>query len=385
MCGANLGVCTLGLTKCRDGKLVCVGQTAQAQPEVCNTKDDDCNGLIDDGIPGLGNACVCGQDSSKTLMTGECRPGKLTCEGREPLDCQGCIGPRPEICDGKDNDCDGALDNQAPCASDRVCQNGECQIVCRNGEFPCPLSYVCNRTVKPALCESTKCTGVLCQAGMRCAEDTGLCYDPCEGVPCPAPQMCRDGICQTCYVLGCPPGETCQDSQCKPNPCAAKRCEAGTYCDEQGQCVAVCNGRCESGQRCVRGACKTDLCHKLDCPSGQVCDPGMGKCVTNLCHVSARTCLRQRCSPFTGQCVDDPCLLVSCPGPCPMCQVTVDGIAQCGTDSKCDTAMITIRGGGCAVAPRGGAQAQALLTLAFLAGVVLRGRARCSRRIRRTN
>src|SRR5690606_41134632 len=61
-------------------------------------QDDDCNGIVDDGNPEGGAAC--GTD------TGECSIGAEVCRGGV-LVCEGATGPRVEICNGRDDDCDG--------------------------------------------------------------------------------------------------------------------------------------------------------------------------------------------------------------------------------------------------------------------------------------
>ncbi|MBI2897474.1 MAG: hypothetical protein HYY06_28200 [Deltaproteobacteria bacterium] len=47
---ANIGACSTGLSRCRDGAWsACEGQVLPSD-EVCNTIDDDCDGVIDDGV-----------------------------------------------------------------------------------------------------------------------------------------------------------------------------------------------------------------------------------------------------------------------------------------------------------------------------------------------
>ncbi|MDY0060534.1 MAG: SUMF1/EgtB/PvdO family nonheme iron enzyme [Myxococcota bacterium] len=73
--------------------------------ELCNGKDDDCDGKIDEGF-GLGTACVVG--------TGSCQvSGKKVCdEGGLAARCDAVPGPpREEVCGNRlDDDCDGQTD-----------------------------------------------------------------------------------------------------------------------------------------------------------------------------------------------------------------------------------------------------------------------------------
>jgi hypothetical protein len=73
--------------------------------EMCNGRDDDCNGQADDGL-GLGNAC--------TLGMGVCLvPGHVACAADGTTFCDAPLpgSPSQETCDGVDNDCDGLVDD----------------------------------------------------------------------------------------------------------------------------------------------------------------------------------------------------------------------------------------------------------------------------------
>ena len=53
------GVCGAGTTACAGGTIVC-NQNVQATAEACDGEDDDCDGVIDNGDPGGGQACSTG-------------------------------------------------------------------------------------------------------------------------------------------------------------------------------------------------------------------------------------------------------------------------------------------------------------------------------------
>jgi MYXO-CTERM domain-containing protein len=383
-CGPSMGACMSGRTKCEGGRFVCVGQTGQGMTEICNAMDDNCNGLVDENISGVGGTCACPPFTLQQLMTGECRPGKLVCKGRMPLDCEGCIGPRGEICDGKDNDCDGMIDTPNPCTEGRQCMGGKCEIPCKQDEFPCPLGFKCNYMRMPPVCESTKCTGVVCPTDTTCDEGSGKCINLCENVTCTAPQVCRAGRCQDCRTLGCPTGEVCTEGVCKTNPCANKVCGANQFC-QNGECLDLCQPSCTGGQRCVRGTCVADPCANAPvCSNLQVCDPATGMCVTDLCSTTGRGCLGgQVCVPTTGMCKDNPCSTTTCPGACLKCQMSPDGVAACVPVADCgntNRVQIGTRGGGCSCGVPGGTRTEnggfALVGLGLLAVALRRRRPR---------
>jgi hypothetical protein len=111
--------------------LECVGTAAT--PEICDGLDNDCNGVIDDGIPPE----VCGgclDPSCAAPDAGECETGLSYCIIGVWSDCYGSVGPEPEVCDGKDNDCNGLVDDGLELVG-QVCQ--EAIGACSEGIWQC--------------------------------------------------------------------------------------------------------------------------------------------------------------------------------------------------------------------------------------------------------
>ncbi len=105
-CAPVIGRCTTaGAFDCPSG-LVTGGET-----ETCNGLDDNCNGAVDESVPGIGSACYTGPPT--TRGRGICLDGTQACVGGAPQ-CTGQVTPASETCvgvaRGRDDDCDGSVD-----------------------------------------------------------------------------------------------------------------------------------------------------------------------------------------------------------------------------------------------------------------------------------
>jgi hypothetical protein len=112
LCFKSLGVCkSTGNYICSYNKsgVVCNAPEPSYGQEICDNKDNDCDGLTDEDL-----LQECNSPCGKGLM--KCLSGQW----------QPCIATQinPEICDGKDNDCDGLTDEEYDV--------GEICVVCNN-------------------------------------------------------------------------------------------------------------------------------------------------------------------------------------------------------------------------------------------------------------
>ena len=165
------------------GKLVCDPNTKAftcqpiggTKPEVCNGLDDNCNGQIDEEPDVSNNDAKVGSACDAPTAPNDqppCQAGKYACVNGNYV-CQGAVHPEKEICDGKDNDCNGVADSPAPCPGVNACVSGVCVEPCGRGEFPCGGGYTCSDA---GYCVPTTCQDITCPSGLVC--NAGACVDP---------------------------------------------------------------------------------------------------------------------------------------------------------------------------------------------------------------
>src|SRR6478609_2522091 len=245
-CGVGVGQCCVN-----DGAATCTDIVPPTgTTEVCDGKDNNCNGFVD-----------------------------------ENLSCQGCI-PTPEVCDGKDNDCDGQVDETGagglvdiggPCGS----SIGKCTpgtAVCTAGVLGCsgdkgPFAEVCNGF-------DDDCDGVVdgmtqaCYTGPNGTEGVGTCHGGQQ--VCTAAVGSNTAAWGTCTGQQLPATEICNgvDDDCDGVPddgVVIGGMTAGADCCNPKATGGLCGvGQCQKGQYVCAG--NTLVCDNAGAPSNETCD-----------------------------------------------------------------------------------------------------------------
>ncbi|MCB9558734.1 MAG: hypothetical protein H6707_21635 [Deltaproteobacteria bacterium] len=273
-CSADARVCVAGNNykscgqhdsdSCRDWS----APISCGKNERCRESDGRC-------IPDCGGKpCPCKQgETSACAAVGECQNGVRHCEEGAFGPCQWATPPAAEICDGKDNDCDGDIDETedliAPTCDeqDGVCSGARQRCGGKQGWLACSASDLTAHAqrngqtyeAQESLCDSedNDCNGQVddapgcCQpqcVGKACgADDT--CGGKCQTGSCQADATCKAGACVCDHVVCgsacCKAGETCQSGSCKPpTSCTAVPATAIESQDDVGAYpgIAVDNG-----------------------------------------------------------------------------------------------------------------------------------------------
>jgi hypothetical protein len=240
-----------GMTACQGTLVVCIGADVLVEDQVletCNGKDDDCDGAVDDNPTDTGTACGQSNIFPCALGSMQCLSGALVCIG--------AIAPQAEVCNGQDDDCDGNIDLTGAVPPPDA--TGSCNVP---PATPAGATQPCKAGMKACQGGTVVCAGSIGPTGAMdgCNDDSN-----CDGQLTNQPDLQSDvnhcGNCATnCYAGAVHAAWSCVAGGCQFQGCDNgyydlnndQKCEyACSYVQAQESCNGMddnCNGMVDEG------------------------------------------------------------------------------------------------------------------------------------------
>ena len=353
------GLCTAldGMLDCDDGKLctadVCDPAKGCVHTQLTGSCDDSdpctegetcasgvCKGAAkscDDKNPCTSDSCVAGSGCQSTPNSyeepcfdgpaglagqGICKAGTRKCSGGSFGPCLDQTLPQKEICDFKDNDCNGVPDDDGACcaAPGKTCSATSdcCSGVCAGGfccAASCPANgWMCNGNVAELHEYACNATGG-CQKSIAKSTDCAMAGGPTGLTQCVGQGLEEQHVTGTCGGGECKsaaswkPKTTCAGSCASWCVAGQPTCGAAPYGTKAAACPAaawVCNGvdrehhsySCDGNGACAKAvleiqkggtACEVAGAQGPCSQGAQECKSGAFQCVQKVAAV-AETC-----------------------------------------------------------------------------------------------
>ncbi|MBU1410557.1 hypothetical protein KKC22_03475, partial [Myxococcota bacterium] len=321
-CGSALGICQPGLTICSGGSIVCQ-QDFPPGTETCNNLDDDCDGMTDEGLTG-----TCNNPNAFGTCSGlsYCSAGAWICTAANAT---------AETCNNFDDDCDGSIDESLSRACEARNTYGVCNgtETCATGTWgacsaPTPAQDICNGlddNCDGAIDEDDPNVGLPCSSGCGTyiCEDGNLICDGqagteeiCDGLDNDCDGVPDENLSQNCEITNefgtCSGVEQCLDG-------GWEGCTATT--PRQEECNGIddnCDGLSDNEAICptIEDVCYEGACRKL-CSSGEFTCKGTEECIVypddpevSICMPLLQECGMQICT------LSEVCVELECINPC---------------------------------------------------------------------
>ncbi len=224
---ANAAGTCFGEETCESGGGWTTCSASTPVAEDCNGRDDDCDGLVDEAVTHSPATCA-----ATVAGVGTCT-ATWRCEGEDGWQCP-VQTPEAEACDFLDNNCSGSIDEpfrdaQGRYVDDQNC--GSCGVSCA-GAIPNATATCAVGPTGVPRCEVAECDAGFYEASpLSCAAVTESTCQPCQ----------VDGDCRT-------PGDRCVDLGGGEKVCGRDCSEDNVHgepagaCDEGFTCTNVSGG-----------------------------------------------------------------------------------------------------------------------------------------------
>ena len=326
----GVGACGSGIVECRGQKADCSsnpgGSVDSHKAEVCNGLDDDCDGVTDQGFS-FGGLPI----GSPCLGIGECGLGVVECGGDGKARCSSNPGGShshvvQESCNGRDDNCDGVTDDGqfvsgialgGACVTTGICGSGV--VICDSAApgLPGNGSAVCSSAPGQAgsKAQSEICNGL--DDNCNGVTDEGFDFQGFSlGSACPAIGVCGSGTvicsktgaatCSTHEPIGSSGGEAsaeiCNglDDDCDGSTdeqLSWQGSPLGGNCDGVGACgggIVVCSSSgqatCSSNPDGGKSGAIAELCNGLDDDCDGVTDEDIASVPSDVACSSTGAC-----------------------------------------------------------------------------------------------
>ncbi|HEX8824426.1 MAG TPA: MopE-related protein [Archangium sp.] len=281
---AGKGLCVAGTPSCgANGEIICVGEVRPVN-ELCNAKDDDCDGVVDEDFDLTISASHCGRCGNACAAGFSCVSS--TCQKVAEVCTDGLDNDRDNGTDCADTECNGQSCSKSGDPAACTCVGGKArEMVCGDGadndgdiivdclDVDCD-GKACNATLGGCVCANQAKTETICSDGKN---NDGDPYTDCEDADCVAKECNLTGgcICEN----GAKKETICSDGvsnddgdtliDCADGDCSGKQCNAtlgGCTCANNKATETVCNDAkdndSEGGTDCADPDCNGKTCNK---------------------------------------------------------------------------------------------------------------------------